>query len=600
MSDMPPAQGPAHGPNTKVVLLAPELFPNPLNHGALLATLKQRETNVRLLVRLANPPAEAQAGVPADLSAIQALADAGIKVEILASANVAVPPTPLHVVQMPAGTSDEDTNALALALSDSVLVDAAPNLIELARALNKPFVRPGESLPPIIGTDESLTSGLDPEDLPWSHRPGRFIWGRLEQCLLELAAFNWHGIIKSAQAFSGCIFTLSMPCGPSFPRESEDTETNDDDWRHKIPDQAARDTNAAIVARFDRLDRSATYGAYKHRDIAWIAYMLAVLAVFLAVGGSLHLQTEHEHGAQPCRCEAGMPGAPVAPPHVESTHSVAAVEASPSGPADGQRALAGEKQDAWDSVWAFGRGSIQNHPGSWVELGVLAMILTMTLWSTAKKLQDRWTACRFGAEQLRIARTCLPLLVLPKALSTLDEPAAKDPFQQALAEVKRAVRNQGLPRRLPDFSSLTAVKWLEFIVAGQIGYHRNNHKKLDCAERRLKAIGTLAFAAALVAVIAHILGCSWAGLLYLTAGLPALAAAVHGVTTRLGFVHRLHLSQDAEAELERINNGLRHLSTQAAPSMSTVRGLAHDAAEAMAAENRSWHNLVRRQRDELP
>src|SRR5262249_44433292 len=62
----------------------------------------------------------------------------------------------------------------------------------------------------------------------------------------------------------------------------------------------------------------------------------------------------------------------------------------------------------------------------WVILEFLPLraIAGGVFWPRRSGLQERWTACRLAAEQLRIARMSLPLLVLPPALATQDKPSA--------------------------------------------------------------------------------------------------------------------------------------------------------------------------------
>ena len=242
------------------------------------------------------------------------------------------------------------------------------------------------------------------------------------------------------------------------------------------------------------------------------------------------------------------------------------------------------------------------------------------IWARMIRLQERWTACRLGAEQLRIAGMALPLLVLPGALATTDAKKRGDDKVDyefsALAQVKRAVRQQGLPR--VDYSSLPAVeaaRWLSLIVADQIGYHERNHQTLERAEVTLNVISTVIFCASLLTValplfveqlqdlaaVSSLL--SPGSYLILSAAGPALVAALHGAGMRLGFVHRAALSRDMKKRLTEIAQSLDELIKSAASSRSTwqeVRALAYAATDAMGAENTSWHGLVRRYRDELP
>jgi hypothetical protein len=529
MADVPNQAVPLRHPNTSVVLLAPELFATPPEQAPLQASLIQPHTRVRLLMRLATLT---------DLALAEALAQAGVAVELLVPAGMDLRSTALPLARMPPGSSESDTDELALALSDALLVGADPPdlpLVRLARKLKKPPLTPGEKPPAPTGARHSIAHRLDPEQPGW-HRVLRRFWGRWEQFYLELAAFNWQGrkhggIAKSRGRLRACLFGPAWQHTPYFaPEEPEN-------WKDLAPDRAALDATSPIVASFDRLDRSALHGAYIHRDLAWAAYLAAAFAVLFAVAGHIHLF-------------------PVLP--------------------------------EW--VWPV------------AELLALFIILATTVVSRAVRLQDRWTACRFGAEQLRIARMCLPLLVVPSALCSVDASARGDDSLQALAEVKRAVRDQGLPNLSPTASPIDAARWLAFVVADQRTYHHNNHHKLHCAEQRLNWLTMILFGLAFIAVCWPL----WKGdndkLLLLTAAGPAFAAAVHGVTTRLGFVHRIQLSQDAERELSLILDELRGVIARAASPEATwiaVRNLAFRAAEAMGRETRSWHSQVRRQKDEL-
>jgi hypothetical protein len=318
-----------------------------------------------------------------------------------------------------------------------------------------------------------------------------------------------------------------------------------DNWPDWSPDQAALDASARIVAAFEEMDRSAVHGSYFHRDITWLTHFGAAFAVFAAVAG-----------------------------FVFRNYAV---------------------------LWGV------------LEIATLAAVASAVYRTRTSGLQDRWTACRFAAEQLRIARMSLPLFVLPPALATAppnEQGHSQDQLEfRALAEVKRAVRDQSLPQLHPDFSPKWAAAWLHLIVSDQLEYHRRNHRKLDHAEERLRGLTQFIFAIAVVAVLAHLIELSpylhrhddW--LLLFTAAGPALAAALHGAGTRLGIVHRAALSKEMERELTTIKTSLESLLKEPSGTRtdwSEVRRLAYEAANAMGRENTSWHGLVRRYRDELP
>jgi hypothetical protein len=325
------------------------------------------------------------------------------------------------------------------------------------------------------------------------------------------------------------------------------------------PDPDAMKPDAVLPKRFAALDSSAVLGANIHRDVAWALHLGAAFAVLAAV--------------------AGLPA---------------------------------------DEPLAVGE-NVAHRPNGWgfAELGALAAILLVLFVIRRCRLQDRWTACRLGAEQLRIARMCLPLLVLPRALITEDvwcdqrqgAKEAVDLESQALAEVKRAIRDQPLPQFDPRLSPACAARWLECIVKDQIDYHDNNHRKLEPAETGLRWLAGFFFLSAFIAVAVELMPHLWrlfpavSGLLIVTAAFPAFAAAFHGASTRVGIAQRVALSVELKRELVPIHRALIEIINRPRHPDSTwveIRELAFHAAEAMGRENKSWHGQVRLQRDTVP
>jgi len=524
----PPPSDAAQDGNV-VALLVPEAVAQVFDPVALGAALAASSKKLRILLCLTEP-----AGLPL----ATALDDAGVKTEILLGPALDAPVTKAFVLRAPPGTSATAQMEFGLALADVVLVASSSDDTPLSRAaakFGKPAFVPGTPLP-AIPSAASVTHRLDPK-LPGWHSWGRCVFGRLEQTILELLAFNWlgraaHGAAESRKQLRKC-WRRSWRPGAYFAPEPE--------WRNVAPDRTAVDPSSKIVACFDALDRSALYGSYVHRDLVWIEHFGAAFAVLAAVAGQL----------------------------------------------------------------------IHSHLG-WgiVELVTLAVVALLVIVARRTSLQERWTACRLGAEQLRIARMSLPLLVVPPALATSDKPPDTDGHSsqetefgfQALAQVKRIVRDHGLPRLDPGFTAAQASGWLRLIVDDQIKYHHRNHRKLEHAERRLRFLTQMIFLAAAVAVVVQFcVPAEW--LLLFTAAGPALAAALHGTGTRLGIVHRKALSIDAERDLVPVTKALAGLSrasltTEAA--WRNVRRLASEAAAAMGRENTSWHRLVRRYRDDLP
>ena len=478
------------------------------------------------------------------------LQDVKVEIQILIGQDIEKPQTAKLVVRAPPGMSHDDMLDFVLALSDVVLVSKGHETKRLAKhasnTLGKTLITVGFPLHVLPAPIPDVTKGLDPEG-----RPKRaFCWGRFEQTILELLALpSWGDGESRRSRLLRCFGAKWHPSAYFAPPE----------WRQTCPDQALG-ASSALIECFERMDRSALYGSRKHRDITWINHLGAGFAVLFAVLG----QVGHRD----------------LPDHAEGA----------------------ERLDWYRFFW---------HGWEWgaCELAALLLIILLVSLVLRSKLQERWTACRQGAEQLRIARMSLPLLVLPPALATEDrkpEGERVDYELAALAQVKRAVRQQGLP--CVDYGSTTpaaGAAWPHLIVADQLHYHESNHVTLERAEKSLGAVTAFFFLGSMAVVLLVLM---WfrthdPRFLIATAAGPAFAAALHGAGMRLGIVHRSALSWDMKEQLGKIGQALGKL-IKAAPSSSKawqeVRTLTYRAAEAMGEENSSWHNLVQRYRDELP
>lgn len=481
---------------------------------------------------------------------------AGLQVEkqILLGQFLEQPQTGELVVKAPPDMSRSDLIKFALALSDVVLISEGKGDEEWAqyaeKTLGKTLVAIGSPLPALPADAVDVTKHLDPKTPGW-HRWPRYLVGRPEQFMLEcLALWSWGDGKKRKNRLWRSFWGWQAPKEYLAPPE----------WKRQCPDKAVEPL-AALTNQFGIMDRSALYGSHVHRDMTWIAYLGSAFAVLSAVAG-------HVFGYS-----------------VSNWVGTAVLSA-----------LRGH-------VFAF----IQS---SWIEFGFLTWVLCCVVFAQWTRLQERWTACRLGAEQLRIVCMSLPLLVLPPAFGTADAKGlrdSEDPVDyelSAISQVKRALRQQGLPQ--VDFTALTAseaARWVQLIVLDQMHYHEHNRHTLERAEKTLRALSTAIFLASWVFVVLVLFGHDHPLFFLATAAGPAFAAALHGAGTRLGFVHRAALSSDMSRQLKEISYSLDELIRTAASSVSAwekVRGLTFEAAKAMGAENTSWHRLVRRYRDELP
>jgi hypothetical protein len=533
---------------TLVVLATADTLAADGNQDRLLHSLHPLGKAVRLLLLVSDTDG---------LAAACRLHDAGLTgMELLLAAGLPDPPVAIPFGRMPVGggagartDAPDEQDEFALALSDVLWAPPGHRLAARAKQLGKPVVAPGTGLPSLPPAAE-VTRGLDPEALVW-FKCRRAWFGRLDHLLVALLGFCQPAFWGTAARAHWKHLRKGWGCGwgpaPYFAPPA---------CAALAPDQRALADDAPLARRFAMLDRAASFGAYIHRDIGWAAHFVAAGAVLAAVLGAYSTEASGAHAA------------PV-------------------------------------------------HTASVVEIVMLLGIAALMLAIRRCRLQDRWTACRMGAEQLRIARMCLPLMAVPAALVSEDtwpgRPAgastAPDLTLAALAEVKRAVREHGVPRVPASVTPQQAAAWVRCIVQDQVGYHAANHHRLEHAERTLRVVSVLLFAGAVVAVALALLHERWPCLpvlempLLYTAALPAFAAAFHGAATRLGIVSRVALSQSAERELRVMADALTELIRRPQVgdnAWAEVRRLALDAAAAMGRENVSWHSQVRLQRDTLP
>ena len=563
--------------NILVVLLAPEILGDS-GLEALRDTVSPGSQKIRLLLRLAKP---------ADQTLVARLATFHLPVQILLANGISLPEGIVDVAQMPPGTDETNLNNLALALSDVVVCDpklgGTSKLVLRAKDHGKPTLSPGQALPDGPAIRANLTSELD-QILPNAFWRG--IFGTLEQWILELLACSSSG--KEANGSVDIKRKLKRvflePWSPrAYFAPPKWTDTN--------PDKAAVDSTAPIVAQlFARSQRAAWFLCSPRSDLVRPPSR-SICCIFCCNWCDQSHPSRDQLLSRIFCCYSG-----VLPQNFRIIH--------------------------------FPKGT-----SALIELLLLFAIFYRISRLQRTQMQDRWTACRFAAEQLRIARMCLPLLVPPLRICGTDEPPppkpkanvhpclVRVPWMAPRAEEAEELTFSPFPRlnapcairvcRVPEETSHPeAAKWLQLIVADQAQYHNGNHRKLKQAEETFDKIIEWLFTLAIVGVFLHLVlitiwSIEWDLLLLLTAANPAFAAALHGAGTRLGIVHRIALSEQVWDKLDGINKNLDSF-IEAPPSVPedddwrTVRRLARDAADAMGEENLSWHGLVRRERDVLP
>ena len=523
-----------------VLLVADGLQPEAL--AGMLAFLRQPEARAnRYLLRVVDLNTAAQ---------VAKCWQAGSDIPVLSNVPIAGEELEGCVMRMPPGASVEDTDDLALAMTDAFLAEGQAAELHLRAAqLGKRRVEREQVLEWIEPASSQLLS------LGRLHLPGRrgvvaFLmrqFGRFER-LITLGLAFWgllfHAIVQTLrgrqahwpspkETFKQTISALGRGWSSygSFLTE---------EMNRFCPDQSATLPDARILAQFIALDGAARVGARFHREIVWVIYILSAFAV-----------------------------------------------------------CAGLASWTLSQVWSY------------FELVALGLILAMVLLTHHFGLHKRWMALRVGAEQLRCALLCTPLFIAPRTLLTSDKDiGASDPDRRmltfdAITIVKRATRDQGLKPLKAGFDAFCGARWVKCFVAQQEKYHRDNARMLEGLEHAVRAINSGIFTIVVLAVLGHLFHLfeHSVHLLFISAAGPAVAAALHGATSRLSIVERKELSEQSATRLHSLGDDLEKLLDDRPPedqAWLAVRQSARSAELWMSAEADDWFKTMLLEELELP
>lgn len=316
-----------------------------------------------------------------------------------------------------------------------------------------------------------------------------------------------------------------------------------------------------LRARMAWTDVRANVAAGRHRSRIWLLYLLSAFAVFAAVAGALHLAVEHE---------------------------------------------------GWQSfVW----------PG--IEAVVLGTILVLVLGARKKRWHARWLGQRLMTEQLRNLAMTRPFLGLAPFFALPPFAPGERAGTLALRNVeawllRRALIVEGVPGEngryhLHGIDQARLAQSLGALVgsekSGQIGHHHKKAHHMEHLKHRMHIIAIILFGASLAAVAYHLIAPWWdlpevEALLFATAFLPALAASLHGIQTKLEFERLQAQSLRTGAELgvmRTVIDGFGHV-----PHPDTwqrtlyLRAAALQAAHVMSDEVQAWRDLIAVQDSGLP
>ncbi len=314
----------------------------------------------------------------------------------------------------------------------------------------------------------------------------------------------------------------------------------------KVGDDHPTASLPLIEARFERSDVEASVAAGRHRDLTWLLYGASALAVFAAVAGAIGL-------------------------------------------------------------W-FG-----SHGVFWpvTELVLISGIVGSFMLAKKHRWHEKWIGHRFVAEQLRYAQMCLPLMGVPRPFMEPAWQVDNGVLHLASAElwfIQRTLAIEGLPFSTNGTEYIANSKevkakttdYVSQVVRDQQTYHHDTHHKLHVVHERLHKLSMVLFGSTALAVLAHFaIHANW--LLICTAFFPALAAAVHGLATKLEITRIAGQSAVTERALTEIIGAIKEAGIQPGwEGWLRLRQITLEASRIMSDENGQWQKIVQHQGAELP
>ena len=323
---------------------------------------------------------------------------------------------------------------------------------------------------------------------------------------------------------------------------------------------------------FDRFDRAATHAANRHRDQVVLIYLLASLAVGAAIAGSIEL--------------FGL-------------HSLA---------------------------WA----------GFELALIFIVGLLVLSSRGGASSNHLRWLNFRQAAEALRVSFVLRLVMANLNSLhhgiwhpkrgheeGTAGQLVLAKPYHWLVMNLLRDMPFRPRPS-LQDRADEIVMR-LRALLEDQIEFHYKNARRSEHTHHPLHHLVGFIFFGVLVTVCLHFLAAAlplgsktllpemlveageWfhhqAWLLLITGFLPALAAALHGIDSK---IELMRVAKSSEAMHEKLGAYLAALSALESPSTPSparvlaVRALAMNVAEAMYEEHDAWASLMAVQQIEIP
>lgn len=300
----------------------------------------------------------------------------------------------------------------------------------------------------------------------------------------------------------------------------------------------------SLIDAFNRHDLLANQAGGLHRSNIWLLYGFSALAVFIAVGAEI-----------------------------------------------------------WNLHWL-----------AFVELGLIASIIYRVWWSRKVNLHEKWISHRFLAEQMRYCLLGYPILAIPNAFrQPIWQITNQGHLQLNSAELwllQRHLITTGIPCEdekiyTPPYHNHALAAHIQAGVQSQMRYHQQHHHQKHLGHHRLHTIAQATFVLTFIAVVAHLyIHEIW--LLLFTAALPASAAAIHGILTKLEMERISGQSAGLYHQMEQYDIALtRYIAhTQQGnddwKEWVSLHNVANASQQTMSDNITQWQHLIQKQQTEIP
>jgi len=321
-----------------------------------------------------------------------------------------------------------------------------------------------------------------------------------------------------------------------------------DTYTHAIPTEPSENPLSSVIdVGLAQADRLANRASLKYRLFNWFSYSAGALAVFAAVSGAIYLWPR------------------------------------------------GHSNNFWLNI----------------ELLLIIGIMAGVILAKTRDWHGRWISNRFIAEQLRYLKLCLPMLCIPQYLVKPLWHVKQGQLSLVSDELKylqRCLTIQGLPSPVANTpykpysveAQREQLNAIQKLLNEQRLYHARKHRSQHRLNENMHTLSLLLFGLTLLAVIFHyFIHADW--LLIFTAVLPALAAAIHGISAKLEIGRLAGQSQVTAHELESLTLSMQEISPDTSwKGFLQIRKLTLSAAHVMSGENIRWQELISHQEAGLP